>query len=51
MSNHIAGNWFVSVAKMVRMSNKDLSAIANNKNYRESTRQNARVTLSDRQAS
>ncbi|MDI5832535.1 hypothetical protein OCF84_21560 (plasmid) [Shewanella xiamenensis] len=50
MSNHIVGNLFLSVAKMARMSNKQLAEIANNKKYRESTRQNARVTLTDCQA-
>lgn len=48
MSNHIAGNWFVSVFKMRNMSQKELERIANSKNYRYTTRRTAENILIDR---
>lgn len=45
MSNHIKGNWFVSVFQMVRMSDSELLEMAKSKNYRESTRRNALLFL------
>ncbi|MBY7902346.1 hypothetical protein [Vibrio vulnificus] len=48
MSNHIKGNWFVSVFKMHFMLTVDLAKIANSENYRESTRRNAQLELDNR---
>jgi len=48
MSNHIKGNWFVSVFQLFFMSNKELEAIVGNKNYRYTTRRNAENELSRR---
>lgn len=48
MSNHIAGNWFVSVFQLFFMSNEQLERIAKNKNYRYTTRRNAENELSMR---
>lgn len=49
MSNHIKGNWFVSVFQMYYMSTDELMKIADSENYRETTRRNARNELSYRQ--
>lgn len=48
MSDHIKGNWFVSIFKMARMSREELAAIANNHGYRETTRRNAWLILEQR---
>lgn len=48
MSNHIKGNWFVSVFQLFFMTNKELEKIAKNKNYRFTTRRNAENELSRR---
>nr|WP_170963419.1 hypothetical protein [Vibrio kanaloae] len=48
MSNHIKGNWFVSLFKMRTMLTVDLVKIANSENYRETTRRNARIELDNR---
>ena len=48
MSNHIKGNWFVSLFKMHTMLTVDLVKIANSENYRETTRRNARFELDNR---
>ena len=45
MSNHVKGNWFVSVFQMYYMSNQELVKIARSENYRETTRRNARNEL------
>lgn len=49
MSNHIKGNWFVSVFQMYYMSNQELVKIARSENYRETTRRNAENELNCRQ--
>lgn len=41
MSNHIKGNWFISVFKLRTMSVVDLRKVANSENYRPTTRRNA----------
>lgn len=43
MSNHIIGNWFVSVFQMAKMSTYELDEISNNTNYRFTTRRNAKL--------
>ena len=48
MSNHIIGNWFVSLLKMRSMSNEKLNEISINENYRETTRRNARLVVHNR---
>lgn len=45
MSNHVKGNWFVSVFKMRTMLVVDLQKIANSNNYRATTRRNAQWHL------
>lgn len=45
MSNHIKGNWFVSVFQMARMTRGELIKIIKSENYRETTRRNARLYL------
>lgn len=45
MSNHIKGNWFVSVFQMQKMSMHQLWAVAINDGYRETTRRNAKLYL------
>lgn len=47
-SNHIKGNWFISVFKMREMTQKQLESIMHNENYRYTTRRNAEQTLIDR---
>jgi hypothetical protein len=41
MSNHVAGNWFISVFKIRTMLVVDLEKVIANKNYRATTRRNA----------
>lgn len=41
MSNHIKGNWFISVFKLRTMLVVDLRKVANSENYRPTTRRNA----------
>lgn len=48
MSNHVKGNWFVSVFQMYYMSNQDLVKIVRSENYCETTRRNARNELNCR---
>lgn len=48
MSNHIKGNWFISVFRLFFMSNSDLEKVIENKNYRYTTRRNAENELSRR---
>lgn len=48
MSNHIAGNWFVSVFKMSMMLTVDLEKIVKSENYRATTRRNAQLELDSR---
>ncbi|CAH8242708.1 conserved hypothetical protein [Vibrio aestuarianus] len=48
MSNHIKGNWFVSIFKMRTMMTVDLVKIANSENYRDTTRRNAWIELDNR---
>lgn len=42
---HIAGKWFVSVFELRLMSLDQLNSIANNPNYRKTTRVNAQNTI------
>ncbi|HFC9430984.1 TPA: hypothetical protein AB5E57_001616 [Vibrio cholerae] len=46
--NHIAGHWFISIFTLYKTANSELKKIANNKNYRETTRRNARLILDQR---
>lgn len=48
MSNHIAGNWFISVKKLHEMVVVDLLKVANSSNYRATTRRNAKLELDNR---
>lgn len=48
MSNHIKGNWFISVFKMRTMVTVDLIKVVNSENYRETTRRNARLEIDNR---
>lgn len=50
MSNHIAGNWFISVFKMRVMRTADLIKVAQSPHYRETTRHNALVELDNRKS-
>lgn len=45
MSNHLKGNWFVSVFRMHFMSSECLAEIEASGNYRETTRRNAKSAL------
>lgn len=48
MSNHIKGNWFVSLFQMRTMLTVELVKISNSPNYRDTTRRNARLELDNR---
>ncbi|HAS6055339.1 TPA: hypothetical protein I7122_21645 [Vibrio vulnificus] len=49
MSNHIKGNWFISVFKLRTMLVVDLLKVANSENYRATTRRNAVNELKHRE--
>jgi hypothetical protein len=48
MGNHIKGNWFTSVFRLLFMSNGELERIIESENYRATTRRNAENELSRR---